>query len=377
MSTYSPTPKHPVRRSFTFSIGAVLVFALVPWACEDAPTPTETRVASEATHTIATAATNAANKATPVSATAVTSVAPDSNGVTPATTLTIPVTATGIYSGIAMHIIQRGTGINGRFAIQNTSNSNIALEGVTDGSGHAVLGWNIGRGNAGVFITSSSTNTKSALDVSSSGDAVAADVRQNHSLTTKPALQVATLGRSPVLLVNHKGASGNLAVFQRAGANMARIDRTGRGFFNGGVQHNGADLAEAFDVEGRPRDYEPGDVLAISAMHDRRVEKSDRAYSTLVAGVYATKPGVLLTDTGIDEDIAERVPVGVVGVIPTKVSAENGAIRRGDLLVAARRPGHAMRGSDRSRMLGAVIGKALEEFRGPGSGKILVLVNVK
>jgi len=36
-----------------------------------------------------------------------------------------------------------------------------------------------------------------------------------------------------------------------------------------------------------------------------------------------------------------------------------------------------MRGSDRSRMLGAVIGKALEEFRGPGSGKILVLVNVK
>jgi hypothetical protein len=36
-----------------------------------------------------------------------------------------------------------------------------------------------------------------------------------------------------------------------------------------------------------------------------------------------------------------------------------------------------MRGTDRSRMLGAVIGKALQEFSGPGQGVIKVLVNVR
>jgi hypothetical protein len=66
-----------------------------------------------------------------------------------------------------------------------------------------------------------------------------------------------------------------------------------------------------------------------------------------------------------------------VGVIPTKVSAENGAIRRGDLLVTAGTRGHAMRGTERDRMLGAIVGKALEEFSGPGTGRIRVFVNVR
>jgi len=39
------------------------------------------------------------------------------------------------------------------------------------------------------------------------------------------------------------------------------------------------------------------------------------------------------------------------------------SIRRGDLLVSSSTPGHAMRGSDRDHMLGAVVGKALGELR--------------
>jgi hypothetical protein len=58
-------------------------------------------------------------------------------------------------------------------------------------------------------------------------------------------------------------------------------------------------------------------------------------------------------------------------------SAENGPIHRGDLLVTAGTPGHAMRGTERDRMLGAMIGKALQEFAGPGAGVIQVLVNVR
>ena len=69
----------------------------------------------------------------------------------------------------------------------------------------------------------------------------------------------------------------------------------------------------------------------------------------------------------------------MIGVIPTKVSGENGPISVGDLLVTSDTPGHAMRAdfSDPVRLIGAVIGKAMEPFEGPGTGKIKVLVNVK
>ena len=81
--------------------------------------------------------------------------------------------------------------------------------------------------------------------------------------------------------------------------------RAGKGFFNGGTQNSGADIAEAFDVTGNIKEYEAGDVLVISTRQDRAVEKSSQPYSTLVAGVYATKPGVLLTEENIDDDLVE------------------------------------------------------------------------
>ena len=73
---------------------------------------------------------------------------------------------------------------------------------------------------------------------------------------------------------------------------------------------------------------------------------------------------------------AGEVPLGVVGIIPCKVSTENGAIRVGDLLVTSSTVGHAMKGTDRSRMLGAVVGKAPEPLA-KGSGVIQVLVTLQ
>ncbi|MEM9666823.1 MAG: hypothetical protein AAF970_17970 [Bacteroidota bacterium] len=104
---------------------------------------------------------------------------------------------------------------------------------------------------------------------------------------------------------------------------------------------------------------------------------STEAYSRLVAGVHATKPGLVLTERGIDEDVSDLVHLGVVGVLPTKVTTENGPIARGDLLVSAHTPGHAMKGTDPARLPGAVIGKALEAYDGAGPGLIRVLVNVQ
>ena len=68
--------------------------------------------------------------------------------------------------------------------------------------------------------------------------------------------------------------------------------------------------------------------------------------------------------------------MAMVGVVPTKVSAENGPIKRGDLLVTSSASGYAMKGTDRSRMLGAVIGKALGHLDS-GTGKIEVVVTLQ
>jgi hypothetical protein len=154
----------------------------------------------------------------------------------------------------------------------------------------------------------------------------------------------------------------------------AKIDSTGTGFFDGGTQTTGADFAESVSVAGPKRNYEPGDVLMISTDSDRQVTLANAPYSTLVAGIYSTKPGVLATlHTSDDPRIAEEVPVAIVGIVPCKVTNENGPIHRGDLLVSSSTPGHAMRGSEASIRSGTVIGKALQNFSGV-KGKIEVLV---
>jgi hypothetical protein len=168
------------------------------------------------------------------------------------------------------------------------------------------------------------------------------------------------------------------AIFETNGANVARIDENGRGFFNGGTTNSGADVAELFAVVGNKNSYEPGDVLEISTTDDRKMVKSSGAYSTLVAGVYATKPGLLLTEENATEgDLSIGVPMGVIGVLPTKVCLEGGAIKRGDLIVTSSIPGVAMKADPDKVKVGQVLGKALQDFSGNGIGKINVLVSVK
>ena len=71
------------------------------------------------------------------------------------------------------------------------------------------------------------------------------------------------------------------------------------------------------------------------------------------------------------------VPMGVVGVIPTKVCLEGGTIKRGDLLVTSSVAGVAMKADPDKVKVGQVIGKALQEYNGTSVGKINVLVSIK
>jgi hypothetical protein len=58
------------------------------------------------------------------------------------------------------------------------------------------------------------------------------------------------------------------------------------------------------------------------------------------------------------------------------VSAENGPVKVGDLLVSSSKAGYAMKGTDRDRMLGAVIGKAMGKLDS-GTGVLEVLVTLQ
>lgn len=172
---------------------------------------------------------------------------------------------------------------------------------------------------------------------------------------------------------------GNLIV-GRGSPNYAtvfRVSNNGEVHADGGLFPSGADFAESLQAGGKRDDYAPGDVLVIDATGTRQVTRSTQPYSSLVAGIYSTKPGVLASPRGMaNVDTAAQVPLAIVGIVPCKVSAENGAIEAGDLLVTSGTAGFAMKGTDKARMLGAVVGKALQPLR-EGTGMIEVLVTLQ
>ena len=169
---------------------------------------------------------------------------------------------------------------------------------------------------------------------------------------------------------------GNVKLTSGSGASITFQDGSVQSTAYTGVTCGG-DYAESVDVVGDRKNYEPGDVLVIDADSGSDVLKSSESYSTLVAGIYSTRPGVVgrrqITDSKASNTEA---PMAMVGIVPTKVSAENGPIKRGDLLVTSSTMGYAMKGTDRNRLTGAIAGKALGSLDS-GEGVIEVLVTLQ
>ncbi|MBL0153290.1 MAG: hypothetical protein IPP93_07340 [Chitinophagaceae bacterium] len=325
-----------------------------------------------------------------------TAVAVATNGIGSGITVTMPNASNGArgidvnQSGVGPGVFSVSAGGSGVWGIT----SSISAAGVIGDNtfGEAVVGRNRGGNGVGAVVGRNDSsgygvrgfNTKNGIGVLgqtgiSGGTGIGGRFENVNAANPTPVLQAAGNGTGATLLVsNSNGGAVDLAIFQKGGVgNVARIDDTGKGFFNGGTQNSGADVAEAFDVTGSTSNYEPGDVMVISTEKDRTVEKSAEAYSTLVIGVYATKPGVLLTEEGVDSNLEGKVPMGVIGVIPTKVCLEGGAIKRGDLLVTSSIPGVAMKADPAKLKVGQALGKALQDFNSNEIGKINVMVSVK
>jgi hypothetical protein len=94
-----------------------------------------------------------------------------------------------------------------------------------------------------------------------------------------------------------------------------------------------------------------------------------------VIGVVAGDNGVALTDQCINCSLSPLLSVGILGVFPVKVTAQNGMVHRGDLLATSSTAGAAMRAT--SFAAGTILGKSLGSFSGPGTGTVPALISLQ
>jgi hypothetical protein len=289
------------------------------------------------------------------------------------------------------------TGNNAGAGIRGITTSNAAGTGVwgeataTTGDNAGVYGTSASNIGTGVIGEATSTTSGDSAGVyglarSNGGIGVFGESVWNQGAASSTLFPIGVWGRiqstaGAAAVFDSANTSANLIV-ARSGSttsptNVFRVSGTGAVFGNGVFNTSGADFAESVEVSHEKSDYQPGDVLAIDTKGARRFTKVSKPYSTLVAGIYSTRPGVLGSPYHIDDVRRENgVPLAVVGIVPCKVTNENGAIKAGDLLVSSSTAGYAMKGTDRKKMNGAVIGKALQDMKG-STGVIEVLVSLQ
>jgi hypothetical protein len=111
-----------------------------------------------------------------------------------------------------------------------------------------------------------------------------------------------------------------------------------------------ADLAESYTADA---DYAPGTVLSFGGTAE--VTQSNWDSDRRIAGVISTNPSYVMNATLKGEHVAV---VALQGRVPTLV---NGPVSKGDLMVSA---GNGRARAETDPKIGAVIGKALEDFAG-------------
>jgi len=212
------------------------------------------------------------------------------------------------------------------------------------------------------------------------------------SLTT-PHLLINTSGRvgigtaAPAATLEVHGSDSNLlALYDPVVSTtdpMFKVDKTGNVYadgtyycFDGAVHFGSADVAERINTS---EWVEPGNVVEIDPEHPGFFCKANSPYSTRVAGIISTSPGVVLGnnfDAHADKWEDNRPVLAIAGRVPLKVTTENGTIQIGDLLVSSSVPGVAMKGTDRDVCIGATIGKAMEPLA-TGTGVIMAQVMLR
>jgi len=315
---------------------------------------------------------------------------------------TLPYSGTVSSSSTAFFVTNSGSGT----AIQGSASGGYGVFGMTNGASAATAGGNMGSGpgvqgtsqggpgvrassasGLGVYATTSTglaaihgavtgLNQIGVWGLSTGGYGIGGGSTNNFGVYGESVNSVGIAGAG-----NGVGAgvraisygSGDILEGMRATTRVFRVDRNGKGYFNGGTQTGGADVAEFIDASTA---LGPGDVVEIDPLNPGKFRLAATAHSSAVAGVVSTDPGVTMNFTDAAAVAGRDGPrLALTGLVAVKVCAQNGVIRPGDLLVASSTPGHAMR-APASPAPGTVIGKALGSLDA-GAGVIEMLVMLR
>jgi hypothetical protein len=144
--------------------------------------------------------------------------------------------------------------------------------------------------------------------------------------------------------------AGNIIPFTaNATYNIGSVASWWGTYFGVSTQAKYADLAENYQADAA---YEPGTVLEFGGTNEVTIAEDG---TRRVAGVVSTNPAHLMNGGLTGENV---VAIALQGRTPCQV---RGKISKGDMLVSG---GAGFARPDNSPQLGAVIGKALEDFDG-------------
>lgn len=255
--------------------------------------------------------------------------------------------------------------VNNRHLILDTGTGNVGVGTTTPGARiDAVTSGIAGRFRRG---TSAATGTFAATHV-------------ENFLTTGECAWMRNSSSSnayPVIKLNRHPSSTGMFV---EGINWDGVNASSRAFHitGAGTFVAGSDFAETFTVESGT--CEPGDVVVLGGTGGRVIRKCSEPNDPRLVGVYSTRPGILGADKGGETRVDPGdIPVAITGIVPTKVSCENGPVAPGDMLTTSSMRGYAMKATGvlvngiTIYPTGSILGKALRGLE-QGEGVIEVLL---
>ena len=149
-----------------------------------------------------------------------------------------------------------------------------------------------------------------------------------------------------------------------ANAYVKNLTRTGVLEITGGN-----DIVEKFKSK---EILEAGVLVTIDETDIHNYKTTNKAYQKgivgIVSGANGVKHGMLLEQ---DDALAGNTKVAIAGRVYVKATAQNGAIKAGDLLTSSDKAGYAMKVTSRKKAFGSVVGKALTSLD-EGEGYVLV-----
>jgi len=143
--------------------------------------------------------------------------------------------------------------------------------------------------------------------------------------------------------------AGNIVPAANLVYNLGIPGRWWNTYYGVSTQAKYADLAENYRADAQ---YEPGTVLEFGGTAEVTIAQDG---TRAVAGVVSTNPAHLMNGGLVGTNV---VIVALMGRVPCKV---RGKISKGDMLISG---GNGYARPERNPLIGAVIGKALEDFDG-------------